>query len=101
MLHMLSFAAFLVASVPLAHKIVLGEHPATTQSLLTTTSFGFGNIVGSVGGGALLDAIDSGTLFLVTARLMVVTLVIFVLGSRAVKLDERVRLAERKMRGLD
>lgn len=100
-LHMLSFAAFLVASVPLAHKIVFGEHPATTQSLLTTTSFGFGNIVGSVGGGWLLDAVDSGTLFLVTAGLMVVTLVIFVVGSNAVQLDTRVRQAERKMRGLD
>jgi PPP family 3-phenylpropionic acid transporter len=100
-LHMLSFAAFLVASVPLAHKIVFGEHPATTQSLLTTTSFGFGNIVGSVGGGWLLDALDSGTLFLLTAALMVVALVIFVVGSRMVKLDDRVRLAERRMRGLE
>jgi MFS transporter, PPP family, 3-phenylpropionic acid transporter len=83
-LHMLSFAAFLVASVPLAHKIVLGEHPATTQSLLTTTSFGFGNIVGSVAGGWMLDAVDSGTLFLATSGLMAVTLVIFVFGSKAV-----------------
>jgi predicted MFS family arabinose efflux permease len=99
LLHMLSFAAFLVASVPLAHKIVLGEHPATTQSLLTTFSFGFGNVVGSVGGGWLLDAVESGTLFLLVAGLMVVTLAVFVVGSRAVGLDERVRLAERRLRG--
>lgn len=99
LLHMLSFAAFLVASVPLAHKIVLGEHPATTQSLLTTFSFGFGNIVGSVGGGWLLDAVDSGTLFLITSGLMVATLAVFVVGSRAVRLDDRVRLAERALRG--
>jgi MFS transporter, PPP family, 3-phenylpropionic acid transporter len=97
-LHMLSFAAFLVASVPLAHKIVLGEHPATTQSLLTTFSFGFGNIAGSVGGGWMLDAVDSGTLFLSVAGLMIVTLVIFVVGSKSVGLDERVRFAEQKMR---
>jgi MFS transporter, PPP family, 3-phenylpropionic acid transporter len=100
-LHMLSFAAFLVASVPLAHKIVLGEHPATTQALLTTFSFGFGNIVGSVGGGWMLDAVDSSTLFLTIAGLMAVTLLIFLFGSKAVGLDARVRLAERKMRGLD
>jgi PPP family 3-phenylpropionic acid transporter len=100
-LHMLSFAAFLVASVPLAHKIVLGEHPATTQALLTTFSFGFGNIVGSVGGGWMLDAVDSSTLFLTVAGLMVLTLVIFLVGSRAVCLDERVHFAERRMRGLD
>lgn len=99
LLHMLSFAAFLVASVPLAHKIVLGEHPATTQSLLTTFSFGFGNVVGSVGGGWLLDAVDSGTLFLLVSGLMVVTLAVFAVGSRAVGLDERVRLAERRIRG--
>lgn len=97
-LHMFSFAAFLVASVPLAHKVVLGEHPATTQSLLTTFSFGFGNIVGSVGGGWLLDAIDSGTLFLATGALMVITLCVFVVGSRMVRLDERVREAERRLR---
>lgn len=101
LLHMLSFAAFLVASVPLAHKIVLGEHPATTQSLLTTFSFGFGNVVGSVGGGWLLDAVDSGTLFLLVAGLMVVTLAVFVVGSRAVSLDERVRYAERRLRGVE
>jgi PPP family 3-phenylpropionic acid transporter len=100
-LHMLSFAAFLVASVPLAHKIVMGEHPATTQSLLTTFSFGFGNILGSVGGGWMLDAVDSSTLFLTVAGLMAVTLVIFLVGSQAVGLDDRVRLAERKLHGME
>ncbi len=97
-MHMTTFALFLVVSVPLAHKLAGGQHPATTQALLTTTSFGFGNIVGSVGGGALLDYITTGQLFLMVFAMLCVTLVIFMVGSRALHLDEVIRTANRRMR---
>ena len=97
-MHMITFALFLVVSVPLAHKLAGGEHPATTQALLTTTSFGFGNIAGSVGGGALLDYITTSQLFLVVFAMLCATLVIFMIGSRAVHLDEVIHAANRRMR---
>ncbi len=100
-MHMTTFALFLVVSVPLAHKLEGGHHPATTQALLTTTSFGFGNIVGSVGGGALLDYVSTSELFLVVFGLLCVTLVIFVVGSARLQLDSVIRAANRRQRGLD
>lgn len=99
--HMLTFALFLVVSVPLAHKLEGGHHPGTTQALLTTTSFGFGNIVGSVGGGALLDKLGTSNLFLVAFGLLCVTLAMFVIGSRVLNLDAVIKRANRRMRGLD
>jgi len=100
-LHMITFALFLVVSVPLAHKLEGGHHPATTQALLTTTSFGFGNVVGSVGGGALLDHFTTSGLFLAVFGLMCITLVIFVAGSYRLRLDTVIRAANRRQRGLD
>lgn len=99
--HMVTFALFLVVSIPLAHKLAGGNHPATTQALLTTTSFGFGNIVGSVGGGALLDYITTAQLFWVACGLMAGTLAMFVIGSNALHLDSVIRRANRRMRGLE
>lgn len=100
LLHMVTFALFLVASVPLAHLLAGGKNPATTQALLTTTSFGFGNIVGSVGGGMLMDYVGSGNLFLIASGLMVACLVLFYVGSRALGFDQVIRRAERGARGL-
>lgn len=100
-LHMVTFALFLVISVPMAHKLDGGQHPATTQALLTTTSFGFGNIVGSVGGGALLDTVGTANLFLMASGLLVVTLGIFLIGARMLNLNQVLKRANRRMRGLD
>ena len=96
-LHMLTFALFMVVSVPMAHKLDGGKHPATTQALLTTTSFGFGNIIGSVGGGALLDEVGTANLFFLAAGMLVVTLVIFIVGARVLKLNDVLRAAEQPM----
>ncbi len=100
-LHMVTFALFMVVSVPMAHKLEGGHHPATTQALLTTTSFGFGNIVGSVGGGALLDHVSTGTLFLFVFVLLLVTFAIFLIGSQMLHLPSVLKAADRRMRGLD
>lgn len=101
LLHMVTFALFLVVSVPLAHKLDGGVHPATTQALLTTTSFGFGNIIGSVGGGALLDSVGTQNLFYMVTAMLAGTLVLFMIGARALKLDDVIKRANRKARGLD
>ncbi|HVL26103.1 MAG TPA: MFS transporter, partial [Thermomicrobiales bacterium] len=89
LLHGLSFGGFLVASVPLAHRLAGREHAATAQSLLSTMSFGFGSITGALVGGALLDQVTTYVIFRGAAVLMVLTLVLFLVGSRVVGLDER------------
>ena len=87
LLHGLSFGAFLVASVTLAHRLAGPEHSATAQALLSTVSFGFGSITGALIGGALLDEVSTFTIYRGIAVLMVLTLVLFVVGSRVVGLD--------------
>jgi MFS transporter, PPP family, 3-phenylpropionic acid transporter len=89
LLHGLSFGAFLVASVTLAHRLAGREHTATAQALLSTMSFGFGSITGSLVGGALLDQVSTFTIFRGVAVLMLLTLVIFVVGNRVVGLEGR------------
>ena len=81
-LHGLSYGAFLVASVTLAHRLAGREHAATAQSLLAATSFGFGTITGSLLGGALLDRIGTVGLFWIAAAVMLLTLAVFVAGER-------------------
>lgn len=87
LLHGLSYGAFLMASVTLAHRLAGSEHAATAQSLLTAMSFGFGSITGSIIGGALLDRIGTVGLFRGAALLMVMTLAVLVIGDRIVGLD--------------
>jgi PPP family 3-phenylpropionic acid transporter len=87
LLHGLSFGAFLVASVTLAHRLAGQEHSATAQALLSTVSFGFGSITGSLIGGALLDEVSTFTVYRGIAVLMIFTLALFIVGSRAVGLD--------------
>lgn len=87
-LHGLSFGAFLVASVTLAHRLVGRENAATAQALLATMSFGVGNITGSLGAGALLDATGTFTIFRGVAVMMVVALVVFIVGNRFVRVDQ-------------
>jgi len=89
LLHGLSFGAFLVASVTLAHRLAGKEHAATAQALLSTMSFGFGSITGSLVGGALLDRVGTYAIFRGVAVLMLVTLVLFIAGNRVIGLDRR------------
>lgn len=91
LLHGLSFGAFLMASVPLAHRLAGIEHAATAQALLTAMSFGFGSITGSIVGGAFLDRIGTVGLFRGAALLMVAALGVLIAGDRVVGLDRRER----------
>lgn len=83
--HGISFGMFLVASVNLAHRIVGPENAATAQALLGTMSFGFGAITGSLVGGTLLDVIGTTRLYGGVVGVMVIALVVYVVGSRALE----------------
>jgi MFS transporter, PPP family, 3-phenylpropionic acid transporter len=85
--HGLSYGAFLMASVTLAHRLAGREQAATAQALLTAMSFGFGSITGSLLGGAFLDVIGTDGLFRGAAVLMAVTLAVLLIGHRTVGLD--------------
>ncbi|MDP9365256.1 MAG: MFS transporter, partial [Chloroflexota bacterium] len=82
-LHGLSFGAFLIASVPLVHRLAGPGQAATAQALLTAMSFGLGSITGSLLGGALLDRIGTVGLFRGAVGLMLLTLAVFLAGERA------------------
>jgi MFS transporter, PPP family, 3-phenylpropionic acid transporter len=87
-LHGLSYGAFLMASVTLAHRLAGREHAATAQALLAATSFGLGSITGSLVGGALLDHVGTVGLFRGAAMLMGVTLAVLIAGERVTTLDQ-------------
>jgi MFS family permease len=87
LLHGLSYGAYLMASVTLAHRIAGRQQAATAQALLTAVSFGFGSITGSLVGGALLDAVGTTGLFRGAAALMLVNLGVLLAGNRIVHLD--------------
>lgn len=87
LLHGVSYGAYLMASVTLAHRLAGRQQAATAQALLTAVSFGFGSITGALVGGALLDTVGAANLFLGAAVLMVIDLCLLVLGNRAVGLD--------------
>jgi PPP family 3-phenylpropionic acid transporter len=89
--HGLSYGAFLMASVTLAHRLAGREQAATAQALLTAMSFGFGAIVGSFLAGALLDRIGTDGLFAGAAALMLVTLGVLIGGNRIVGIDSGAR----------
>lgn len=86
-LHGISFGMFLVASVNLAHRLVGGELAATAQALLATMSFGFGNITGSLVGGALLDVIGTRAIYAGVVGLMTVALAVYLFGGRFLVLN--------------
>lgn len=75
-LHGLTYGAFLVATVTLAHRLAGKEHAAGTQALLTAASFGCGTITGSLIGGSLLDHVATAWLFRGAAVVLVLTLII-------------------------
>lgn len=87
-LHGLSYGAFLMASVTLAHRLAGRERAATAQALLASMSFGFGSITGAVLGGALLDRIDTVGIFRVAAAAMVVALGVWLVGARSAGIRE-------------
>ena len=85
-MHGLTFGGFLVVCIPRAHQLGKGRHPATVQALLTMAAIGFGNVVGSFVGGALLDntpAPDVGV-----AILMLVVLVAYGISVRVWREEE-------------
>ena len=88
-MHGLTFGGFLVVCVPRAHELGRGEHPATIQALLTMAAFGFGTIVGSFVGGAMLDHTRGA--YIGVAILVVVVLAIYVIGSLKWRSDQRVQ----------
>ena len=83
----LAFAVFLVASVNLAHRLVGAENAATAQAMLGSMSFGFGNITGSLVGGALLDVVGTRWLYTGVIGILVVALAVYVIGNRALAPD--------------
>lgn len=85
--HGVSFAVFLVASVNLAHRLVGAENAATAQAMLGSMSFGFGNITGSLVGGALLDVVGTRWLYTGVIGILVVALAVYVIGNRALAPD--------------
>lgn len=82
MLHGLSYGAYLVASVTLAHRLAGREHAAGAQALLAAVTFGCGTITGSLIGGALLDRVGTDGLFLGAAAVLLVTLAVVLVALR-------------------
>lgn len=87
LLHGFSYGAFLMASVTLAHRLAGREQAATAQGLLTSMSFGFGSITGSLIGGALLDTIGTTGIFRLAALVMLLTFAVYVVGARSFDLE--------------
>lgn len=81
-LHGLSYALFLTATVTLAYRLAGQQLAATAQSLLTAMSFGFGSIIGTLVGGALLDSVGTAGLFRGAAVLMLISLAVLLIGNR-------------------
>lgn len=86
-IHGFTFGGFLVVCVPRAHELAQGRHPATVQALVTLAAFGLGNVVGAFLGGALLD--HTRQVYLGTAVLMLVVLVVYVVGIHMLNGDSR------------
>ncbi len=81
-LHGVSYGLFLTATVTLAFRLAGPELAATAQALLTAMSFGFGSIVGSLIGGALLDSLGTSRLFQGAAVLLLISLAVLLIGNR-------------------
>jgi PPP family 3-phenylpropionic acid transporter len=86
LLHGLTFGAFLMASVTLAHQIAGRAHAATAQSLLSAMSFGLGSITGALIGGTMLDRIGTVGMYRVAAVVSLIALGIAIVGNRRINL---------------
>lgn len=82
LLHGLSFGAYLMASVTLAYQLAGRERAATAQGLLTSSSFGFGAILGSLLGGLLLDRVGAVGLFRVGTLGLALALLVYLVTLR-------------------
>ena len=87
MFHGISFGAFLVASVSLAHRTAGAENAATAQALLGTMSYGFGNITASLIGGSLVDLVGTRVIYLGVVALMSLALAVYLIGGRILSRD--------------
>lgn len=88
LLHGLSYGAFLMASVTLVHGLAGRQLAATAQGLLTSMSFGFGSISGSLVGGVLLDRIGTVGIFWIAAGVMTLTLGVYVVTVRRFHIED-------------
>jgi PPP family 3-phenylpropionic acid transporter len=88
LLHGLTFGAFLMASVTLAHRIAGRAQAATAQSLLSAMSFGLGSITGALIGGAMLDRVGTIGMYRGAAVVCLVALAIAIVGNRRIHLGE-------------
>lgn len=88
LLHGFTYGGFMIASVTLAHRIAGRRDAATAQTLLSAMALGLGSIVGSLSGGLLLDRIGTQGIFAAAAGLMFITLILFLLGNRVVRLQD-------------
>jgi PPP family 3-phenylpropionic acid transporter len=88
LLHGLSYGAFLMASVTLVHGLAGRQLAATAQGLLTSMSFGFGSISGSLVGGVLLDRIGTVGIFWIAAGVMTLTLGVYVATVRRFHIED-------------
>ncbi len=86
LLHGLTYGAFLMASVTLAHQIAGRAQAATAQSLLSAMSFGLGNITGALIGGAMLDQVGTTGIYRGAAVVALFTLAIAIVGDRRIHL---------------
>jgi PPP family 3-phenylpropionic acid transporter len=85
LLHGLTFAIHLMASVTLAYELAGPERAATAQGLISSVSYGFGAIVGTLVGGALLDRFGIAATMQVALLLMGVALAVLLLGLRVIR----------------
>lgn len=81
-LHGLSYAAYLMATVTLMHRLAGRRLAATAQALLASVSLGFGTVTGALVGGALLDRVGAVGLFRLAAALTLAALILFLAGAR-------------------
>lgn len=88
LLHGLSFGANLMASVALINQLVGSELAATAQGLLAS-SYAFGQITGALAGGVLLDRVELPTIFRLGASVALLGLVVLLVGSRALTVDDK------------
>lgn len=83
LLHGFSFGAFLLASVTLARGLAGPALSGTALGLLSSVSFGFGSITGSLVGGAMLDRVGAVGVFRASAVVTLLSLGVFAAGVRA------------------
>ena len=84
LLHGLSYAIYLVASIRLVYQLGGKDQAATAQSLLASV-MAIGNVVGAFLNGALLDRFGISAIFWSATVSVLVAMVIFLMGYRRVQ----------------